>query len=116
MNVGLQIEVRHAGEVTILDLVGRATIGYGNDLLTEKLRTVVEEGHTRLLVNLAGLRQIDSSGISTLVRTFVTLGRTGGTLKLLKPSGRVHDVLDVTRLLTAIPTFQDESQALATFS
>ena len=113
--VGLQIEVRQSGEVTILDLQGRATIGLGNDLLNSRLRQLVEGGSHKLLINLAGTSQIDSSGISTLVRTFVTLGRKGGGLRLLNPIGRVKDVLEVTRLLTSIPTFDDEAKAVASF-
>jgi anti-sigma B factor antagonist len=113
--VGLQIAVRQAGDVTVLDLQGRATIGLGNDLLNTKLRQVVEGGARKVLVNLEGTSQIDSSGISTLVRTFVTLGRVGGSLKLLKPMGRVRDVLEVTRLMTSIPTFDDEGQAVGSF-
>jgi anti-sigma B factor antagonist len=115
MAVPLQIQLREAGEVTILDLQGRATIGAGNDLLSSKLRGLIEGGTRKLLVNLAGLTQIDSSGISSLVRAFVSLNLSGGNLKLAKPSGRVRDVLQVTRLLDAIPAFDDEATALASF-
>lgn len=113
--VGLQIEVRRDGEVTLLDVRGRATIGAGNDLLSAKLREAVEGGCSRILVNLEGITQIDSSGISTLVRNYVTLGKKGGSLKLMKPTGRVKEVLEVTRLVSCIPTFEDEAKALASF-
>jgi anti-sigma B factor antagonist len=113
--VGLQIEVRRDGEVTLLDVRGRATIGTGNDLLAAKLREAVEGGCSKILVNLEGIAQIDSSGISTLVRNYVTLGKKGGTLKLMKPTGRVREVLEVTRLVSCIPTFEDEAKALASF-
>jgi len=69
----------------------------------------------KLLVNLAGTTQIDSSGISTIVRTFVTMERAGGNLRLLGPSGRVREVLEVTRLLSSIPTYDDEAKAVASF-
>ena len=114
--VGLQIIVRQSGDVTILDIQGRATIGLGNDLLNSKLRQVVDGGARKLLVNLAGTAQVDSSGISTIVRTFVTLQKTGGALRLMNPSGRVREVLEVTRLLGSIPTFDDEAKALASFN
>ena len=113
--VGLEITIREDGDVTILDLKGRATIGLGNDLLNAKLRKVVEDGSKKLLINLAELTQIDSSGISSLVRTFVTLERNKGALKFLNPAGRVKEVLAVTRLLAAIPTFDNEPAALASF-
>ncbi len=113
--MGLQIEVRKSAEVTILDLRGRATIGLGNDLLNARLRQVVESGARKVVVNMAETTQIDSSGISTLVRTFVTLSRASGSLRLVGPNGRVREVLEVTRLLGCIPTFDDEAQALASF-
>jgi anti-sigma B factor antagonist len=113
--VGLEIAVREAGDVTILALTGRATIGLGNDMLNAKLRQVVDGGAKKLLINLSGMTQIDSSGISSLVRTFVTLERNQGALKFLSPAGRVREVLAVTRLLAAIPTFDDEAAALASF-
>ena len=111
----LQIQIRETGDVTIVELQGRATIGVGNDLLSSKLRGLIEGGTRKLLVNLAGATQIDSSGISSLVRAFVTLNLSGGSLKLAHPSGRVRDVLQVTRLLGAIPTFDDEAEALESF-
>jgi len=113
--VALEITLREQGDVTILDLNGRATIGLGNDLLNAKLRQVVDSGAKKLLINLAGMTQIDSSGISSVVRTFVTMERSNGSLKLLSPLGRVKEVLAVTRLLAAIPTFEDEAKALASF-
>jgi anti-anti-sigma factor len=113
--MGLQIEIRKTDTVTILDLHGRATIGLANDLLNARLRQVVEGGARKILINLTTTSQIDSSGISTLVRTFVTLSRNGGALRLYGPSGRVREVLEVTRLLTSIPTFSTEAEALASY-
>ncbi|HEY7679651.1 MAG TPA: STAS domain-containing protein, partial [Terriglobia bacterium] len=97
--MALEIKVREFGDISILDLLGRATIGLGNDLLNAKLRQVVEGGAKKILLNLTGLLQIDSSGISSIVRTFVTLERAGGSLRLLHAEGRVKEVLAVTRLL-----------------
>jgi anti-sigma B factor antagonist len=113
--VSLQITLRTVGDVSIVDLRGRATIGLGNDLLNSQLRQLVDGGWRKVLVNLASVTQMDSSGISTMVRMFVTLQRTGGSLKLLSPVGRVKEVLELTRLLSSIPHFEDEAQALASF-
>ena len=113
--MGLEITIREEGDVTILELKGRATIGLGNDMLNAKLRQVVDNGAKKLLINLFGMSQIDSSGISSLVRTFVTLERNQGALKFLNPVGRVKEVLAVTRLLSAIPTFDNEAAAVASF-
>jgi anti-sigma B factor antagonist len=114
--VGLQISTRQSGDVTILDLQGRVTIGRGSDLLSNELRDLVERGTRKLLVNLMGVPQMDSSGISTLVRSFVSLQRAGGSLKLLQPVGHVREVLELTRLLQSIPTFDNEAAALASFA
>ncbi len=114
--MSLHIAMRKAGDVTIVDLQGRATIGSGNDAFSDKLRKLVESGERKLLINLAGVSQVDSSGISSLVRAYVTLERVGGKLKLLRPQSRVREVLELTRLLGAIPTFDDEAKALASFA
>ena len=111
----LQATIRESGGVTILDLEGRITIGTGNDRLGVEVRRLIESGARKVLLNLSRVSMIDSSGISTLVRTFVTLGRAGGSLKLVGVQGRVRDVLGVTRLLNVIPSFDDEAAALASF-
>ncbi len=113
--MGLQISSRQSGDVLILDLQGRATIGRSNDELSTQLRALIEGGARKVVVNLAGVTQIDSSGISTIVRSFVTVRRLGGTLKLLHPSGHVFEVLELTRLIQTIPSFNDEATALASF-
>jgi len=113
--VGLQITKRTSDDVTILDLQGRIIIGSGNDALAAELRKLAEAGPSDVLVNLAGVAQIDSSGISTLVRSFVTLERHGGSLKILNPTGHVKEVLELTRLIHSIPAFTDEAKAVAAF-
>jgi len=111
----LAISVRKAGPVTILSLSGRATIGDGNDALALELRKQLDAGSKQVLVDLSGLTQIDSSGIATLVRAYASFDRSGGKLKLLHLGGHVLEIFMVTRLIDAIPTFQDESSALASF-
>jgi anti-anti-sigma factor len=113
--MGLQIAERKSGAVTILDLVGRIVIGGSNDALIAELRKYSDAGASEVVLNLAGVTQMDSSGISTFVRSFVTLDRQGGGLKLLDPSGHVKEVLELTRLIQAIPTFYDEHKAVAAF-
>jgi anti-sigma B factor antagonist len=113
--MGLQITTRKSGNVTILDLAGRIVIGVSNDSLSAELRKFAEAGRSEIVVNLGGVTQIDSSGISTLVRSFVTLERQGGGLKILNPTGHVKEVLELTRLIQAIPAFTDEGKAVAAF-
>jgi anti-sigma B factor antagonist len=113
--VKLTVTVRKSGEVSILELGGRATIGAGSDLIASELQQLIQAGARKILVNLRAVKQIDSSGISSLVRAYVSLGRSGGSLKLLAPQGRVRAVLTVMRLLNVIPFFDDEAAALASF-
>ena len=113
--MGLQISIRESADVTILDLQEKATIGVDGDLLSVQLKKLVARGVRKLLLNLEDVTQLDSSGISAVVGTYVSLSRQGGSLKLLCPGGRVHDVLRVIRLADFIPTFENETQALASF-
>jgi anti-sigma B factor antagonist len=115
MLMGLQISIRESGDVTILDLHGKAIIGVDSDLLIGHLNKLLASGVLKLLLNLADVTQLDSSGISAIVGTSASLRRQGGSLKLLCPRGRVRAVLRVVRLLETIPTFEDETQALASF-
>ena len=113
--MGLQLLVRHSGDVVILDLMGKATIGSTSDRLNAQLRQLIDSGATKILVNLTDLVQVDSSSISIIVRAYVTVRRTGGTLKLLSPRGNVKLVLGMLRLLDAIPIVDDEDLAVGSF-
>ena len=113
--MGLQLFVRHAADVVIVDLTGIATIGPANDFLDSQLRLLIEDGTTKMLVNLTDLTQMDSSGIGSIVRAFTSLRRRGANLKLLRPRGNVRLVLETVHLLDVIPTIEDENQAIASF-
>jgi len=114
--VGLQISIRKSGDVTIVDLQGRSTVNDGeSELLSRHLGRLVASGMSKLLLNLADLTQIDSSGVSIIAETYVSLKRQGGRLKLLCPRGRVLQVLTVFRFLEVLESFEDEAQALASF-
>jgi anti-anti-sigma factor len=114
--VALQITIRECGDVSILDLAGRSTIDGGeSELLSKHLRDLTAAGKHKLLLNLVNLVQIDSSGVGIIVEMFAFLKRNGGALKLLGPGGRVLDVLTIFRLSDVIPSFQDETDALASF-
>ena len=114
--VGLQISIRQSDDVTILDLRGRATIDVGEgELLDSHLQKLVANGARKVLLNLGDLTQVDSSGLSVIVGTCVSLRRHRGDLRVLRPSGLVLEVFKVLRLLEAILSFEDEAQALASF-
>jgi anti-anti-sigma factor len=113
--VDLQVSTRKSGDVTIVDLRGRAIIGPDSDELSGHLSKLISAGALKLLLNLTDVTQLDSSGISAIVGTYVSLSRQAGSLKLLRPRGRVRTVLRVIRLPKVIPTFEDEAEALASF-
>lgn len=114
--MSLDISIRQSGDVTILDLRGRSTIDAGeSDLLSSRLRKLLANDVRKLLLNLADLTRIDSSGVSVIIETCVSIRRNNGDLKLLCPSSRVMEVLNVLRLPEAIETFHDEPMALASF-
>jgi anti-sigma B factor antagonist len=112
----MEIAVREHGGVSILDVRGRLTIGEPSEQLHQALESVVKGGALKVIVDLNGVPQIDSSGISSLVRSSIKLTREGGALRLICGPGRVRDALTVTRLVEAIPTFDTESAALANFA
>ena len=113
--MGLQISIRESADVTILDLRGKSTIDGESELLSKHLRKLVDSGARKVLLNLVDLRQVDSSGVGTIVATYVSLKRKGGELKLLCPRGRVLEVLRLFHLLENIPSFEDEAEALNSF-
>ena len=108
--------MRECGDVSVVDLRGRSTINDGeSELFSKHLRHLIAKSKRKLLLNLENLTHVDSSGVSIIVETYVSLQRLGGELKLLSPRGRVLKVLKVFRLLDAIPSFDDEAKALASF-
>jgi anti-sigma B factor antagonist len=114
--MGLHISVRESDDVTIMDLQGRLTISGGeSELLSGHLKELVAKGVRKLLLNMGDLLQVDSSGVGIIIETYVSLKRHGGELKILCPSGRVLQVLNVFHLLDIFPSFDDEAQALASF-
>jgi|SRR5580704_919159 anti-sigma B factor antagonist len=111
----LQLFVRHVADIVIIDLHGKATIGRDNDLLDNQLRQLIDEGSSKILLNLAELTQMDSSSISSVLRAFKSLERRGASLRLLRPRGNVRLVLETVHLLDIVPTTEDETQAIASF-
>ena len=113
--MSLQISVRESGDVAILDLRGKLTIDGGSELLSRYLKTLLRKAPCNLLLNLADLSQVDSSGVSVIIDTVLSLKRQREDLKLLRPRGHVLEVLRVLHLTELIPSFEDETQALASF-
>ena len=112
----INITERQAGDVTVLDLVGKVTIGEGSVALRTAIRRLLGEGKGKILLNLAGVGYIDSSGIGELVSSFTAVKKEGGTLKLLKLTQKIQDLLAITKLLTVFDVYDDEGEALSSFS
>jgi len=111
----LNIKQRQAGDVSVLDLDGEVRIGDSATALRGAIRKLVAERNTRILLNLAGVKYIDSSGIGELIANYTTVGRSGGQLKLLNLTEKVQDLLVITKLLTVFDVYDNESDALSSF-
>jgi anti-sigma B factor antagonist len=111
----MQIEERTVSGVTILDLKGRLVLGDGDVLLKDKVHSLVNQGRSQILLNLADVPYVDSSGIGEIVSTQTTVGRGGGTLKLLNVTKRIHDLLVITKLVTVFESFDSEADAVRSF-
>jgi anti-sigma B factor antagonist len=112
----MQIEERVVGDVTILDLKGKLTLGEGDQQLRDKVSTMILEGHKKLLFNLEAVPYIDSAGLGEIVKTYTTVKRQGGSLKLVNLTKRIEDLLLITKLLTVFETFDTEADALKSFA
>jgi anti-anti-sigma factor len=113
--VPLQISIRESRDVAILDLRGRLTIDGGSELLSHRLKALVANGACKLLLNLACLSQVDSSGVSVIIDTVRSVDGQRENVKLLCPRGHVLQVLRVLHLTELISCFEDETQAIASF-
>jgi anti-sigma B factor antagonist len=111
----LNIRERQAGDVTVLDMDGKITIGEGSVALRSVVRRLIEEGKKKILLNLSNVGYVDSSGIGELVSSFTTVNREGGQLKLLNLTQKIRDLLAITKLLTVFDTYKEESEALNSF-
>jgi len=114
--MALEIRIRKVGRVTVLDLIGCANLDDGgSEHLSVRLRRLIADGARYFLLNIEELMQMDSSGVSVLVETYVSLTHRGGQLKLLRPRQRVAMVLKIFHLLEVIPNFEDEGEAVKNF-
>ena len=111
----LDVKERQAGDVTILDLSGEVRIGDSSVALRDSIRNLADQGKKKVLLNLGGVKYIDSSGIGELIANYTTLKRGGGQLKLLNLTDRVQNLLVITKLLTVFDAYDNEAEALKSF-
>ena len=112
----MQIDERAVGEVTILDLKGKITLNEGDEVLKDKINSLILQGKKKILLNLADVPYIDSAGLGEIVRTYTTVSRQGGQLKLVNLTKRITDLLMITKLLTVFETFEVEQDAIKSYS
>lgn len=113
--MSIQATHRDSGKVTVVDMSGKIALGDGSALLRTLIRELLEDNRTLILLNLADVNYIDSSGIGELVSAFTTVKGRGGEMKLLNLTKKVHDLLQITRLFTVFEVFSEESKAIQSF-
>jgi anti-sigma B factor antagonist len=114
--VSVKLTTRQVGDVMVIDVAGRITLGEGSSALRDALRDLVSKNQKKILLNLGDVSYIDSSGIGELVSGFTTVTNSGGNLKLLNLNKRVKDLLQITKLYTVFDVHEDEAGAIRSFA
>lgn len=113
----MKISERTVGDVVIVDVSGKITLGDGGDMaLRDKVRSLVQQGQKKVLLNLGEVSYMDSAGLGEIVQSYATVTKNGGSLKLLNVTKRIKDLLSITKLLTVFECHDGEAQAVASFS
>ena len=114
--MSVKLNTRQVGDVSVVDVAGRITLGEGSSALRETLREMVSKNQKKILLNLGDVSYIDSSGIGELVSGFTSVTNSGGQLKLLNLNKRVKDLLQITKLYTVFDVHEDEAHAIRAFA
>ena len=114
--MSVKLNTRQVGDVSVVDVAGRITLGEGSSALRDLLREMVGKGDKKILLNLGDVSYIDSSGIGELVSGFTTVTNSGGQLKLLNLNKRVKDLLQITKLYTVFDVHEDDAGAVRSFA
>jgi anti-sigma B factor antagonist len=114
--VSVKLTSRQVGDVTVIDAAGRITLGEGASAFRDTVREQAGKGSKKLLLNLSEVSYIDSSGIGEMVSGFTTVTNSGGQLKLVGLSKRIKDLLQITKLYTVFDVYDDEAEAVRSFS
>jgi anti-sigma B factor antagonist len=107
--------VRQSGDIAIVDLSGRITLGEASGLVRSTIKDILKDGRKNILLNLENVTYIDSAGLGELVGSYASVTSAGGAIKLLNAQGKVTEVLAVTKLYTVFESFSDEAKALRSF-
>jgi anti-sigma B factor antagonist len=114
--MSVRADVRHNGNVAIVDLAGKITLGEGSGLLRSTIKDLVTAGNTAILLNLKDVNYLDSAGLGEMVGSYATVTNQGGQIKLLNVQSKVHDLLQITKLYTVFAAYSDEAVAVRSFS
>jgi len=114
--MSVKLTNRQVGDVTVIDVAGRITLGEGASVLRDALRDLVKKDQKKILLNMKDVTYIDSSGIGELVSAYTTITNQGGLLKLLSLTHRVKDLLQITKLYTIFDVHEDEAHAVRSFA
>ena len=113
--MSVKLNTRQVGDVSVIDVAGRITLGEGSSALRDALRDLINKNQKKILLNLGEVNYIDSSGIGEMVSAFTSVKNAGGELKLLNLTKKVHDLLQITKLYTVFDIKDDEASAVAAF-
>jgi anti-sigma B factor antagonist len=113
--MSVKLNTRQVGDVNVIDVAGRITLGEGSSALRDMIREMVGKNQKKILLNLGEVSYIDSSGIGELVSGFTTVTNQGGQLKLLNLNKRVKDLLQITKLYTVFDVHEDEAAAVRSY-
>jgi anti-sigma B factor antagonist len=114
--MSLTLNERTIGDVVVVDLAGKITLGEGGDaMLKDKVRSLVQQGRRKIVLNLGGVSYVDSAGLGELVQAYATVNKNGGGLKLLNTTKRIKDLLAITKLLTVFECHDSEAAGLKSF-
>ena len=114
--MSVKLTTRQVGDVTVIDAVGRITLGDGASTFRDTIRDLAGSGHKKMLLNLGEVSYIDSSGIGEMVSGYTTVNNQGGQVKLLNLTKRVKDLLQITKLYTVFDVHEDEAGAIRSFT
>jgi anti-sigma B factor antagonist len=114
--MSVKADLRHTGNVAIVDLAGKITLGEGSGLLRSTIKDLVTSGHKAILLNLKDVSYLDSAGLGEMVGSYASVTHQGGQIKLVNVQSKVHDLLQITKLYTVFAAYSDEAEAVRSFA
>lgn len=112
----MELSQRDVGDVTVIDISGRLTLSDGSGELKERVTSLVAEGRKNIVLNLSNLHYMDSAGLGEMVACYTTATKSGGAVKIANSTGKMKDLLTITKLVTVFDAHDTEAQAVSSFS